>query len=280
MKRIRLKATTLVLVMLCLMYMITYVDRVNISTAAGQFKFQLGLTNAQLGLVFSAYAYPYVVCQFIGGWVSDRFGAKRTLICCSLIWATALTGLAGGFATLIAARLLLGLGEGATFPAATTAMATWFAKDKRGMAQGITHSSARLGNAIAPILVYADQGVQLALLVLRAWIAEFGLGPAMVRQVPRRPGSPPQHHASRTRVDSSPSRSPRRSKGDHRAAVLAHAAGVRRVFFVLLDSMADAGLDAALFHAQFPSGHQEGCYFYLGRICCRCDRRSGWWPAH
>jgi MFS family permease len=157
MKRIRLKPTTLVLLMLCLMYMITYVDRVNISTAAGQFKFELGLTNAQLGLVFSAYAYPYVVFQFIGGWVSDRFGAKRTLICCSLIWAlaTALTGLAGGFATLVAARLLLGLGEGATFPAATTAMATWFAKDKRGMAQGITHSSARLGNAIAPILVYA-----------------------------------------------------------------------------------------------------------------------------
>jgi len=97
------------------------------------------------------------VFQFIGGWVSDRFGAKRTLICCALIWAvaTALTGLAGGFATLVAARLLLGLGEGATFPAATTAMATWFAKDKRGMAQGITHSSARLGNAIAPILVYS-----------------------------------------------------------------------------------------------------------------------------
>jgi sugar phosphate permease len=157
MKRLRPKATTIVLLMLCLMYMITYIDRVNISTAAGQFKSELGLTSAQLGVVFSAYAYPYVVFQFIGGWVSDRFGAKRTLICCSLIWAvaTALTGLAGGFATLVAARLLLGLGEGATFPAATTAMATWFAKDKRGMAQGITHSSARLGNAIAPIAVYA-----------------------------------------------------------------------------------------------------------------------------
>jgi MFS family permease len=157
MQRVRPKATTIVLVMLCLMYMITYVDRVNISTAAGQFKSELGLTSTQIGVVFSAYAYPYVVFQFIGGWVSDRFGAKRTLICCALIWAiaTALTGLAGGFASLIAARLLLGLGEGATFPAATTAMATWFAKDKRGMAQGITHSCARLGNAIAPILVYA-----------------------------------------------------------------------------------------------------------------------------
>ena len=151
------KATTMVLATLCLMYFITYVDRVNISTAAGQFKSELGLTNTQLGLIFSAFAYPYVIFQFIGGWVSDRFGARRTLIACAAVWAvaTALTGFAGGFFSLIAARLLLGLGEGATFPASTSAMAAWVTKDKRGMAQGITHSCARLGNAIAPMLVLA-----------------------------------------------------------------------------------------------------------------------------
>ncbi|MBB5499941.1 hypothetical protein HDG37_004161 [Paraburkholderia sp. MM5384-R2] len=125
MKRLSLKATTTVLVMLCLMYFITYVDRVNISTAAGQFKSELGLSNTQLGIIFSAFAYPYVIFQFVGGWVSDRFGARRTLLACAAIWAvaTALTGMAGGFASLIAARLLLGLGEGATFPASTSAMA-------------------------------------------------------------------------------------------------------------------------------------------------------------
>lgn len=157
MKRLSLKATTTVLVMLCLMYFITYVDRVNISTAAGQFKSELGLSNTQLGIIFSAFAYPYVIFQFIGGWVSDRFGARRTLLACAAIWAVAtmLTGLAGGFVSLIAARLLLGLGEGATFPASTSAMASWIARDKRGMAQGITHSSARLGNAVAPMLVLA-----------------------------------------------------------------------------------------------------------------------------
>jgi len=157
MKRLSLKATTTVLVMLCLMYFITYVDRVNISTAAGQFKSELGLSNTQLGIIFSAFAYPYVIFQFIGGWVSDRFGARRALLACAAIWAiaTVLTGLAGGFVSLIAARLLLGLGEGATFPASTSAMASWIPRDKRGMAQGITHSSARLGNAVAPMLVLA-----------------------------------------------------------------------------------------------------------------------------
>ncbi|WP_027348695.1 MFS transporter [Halotalea alkalilenta] len=153
----KVKATSMVLVMLCLMYFITYVDRVNVSTAAGQFSAELGLTNTQLGFIFSAFAYPYLVFQFIGGWVSDRFGAKRTLIVCAFIWATAtvLTGLAGGFLSLVAARMLLGLGEGATFPAATSAMSAWVAKDKRGFAQGVTHSAARLGNAMAPMIVAA-----------------------------------------------------------------------------------------------------------------------------
>lgn len=150
-----IKATSMVMIMLCAMYFITYVDRVNVSTAAGQFSSELGLSNTQLGFVFSAFAYPYLVFQFIGGWVSDRFGARRTLIACAFIWATAtvLTGMAGGFISLVAARMLLGLGEGATFPAASSAMAAWVAKDKRGFAQGITHAAARLGNAMAPILV-------------------------------------------------------------------------------------------------------------------------------
>src|SRR3981081_2111365 len=124
------RASTVVLMLLCLMYFITYLDRVNVSTAAAGFAKDFGLNRTQIGLVFSAFAYPYLVFQIIGGWVSDRFGAKRTLIFCGLLWAlaTILTGLAGGLISLILARLLLGLGEGATFPAATTAMAKWVKK--------------------------------------------------------------------------------------------------------------------------------------------------------
>ena len=91
----RLTASGNVLLLLCLMYFITYVDRVNVSTAAAAFKTDLGLSNTQLGVVFSAFAYPYLVCQVVGGWFGDRFGARRTLVVCGLIWsvATILTGL-------------------------------------------------------------------------------------------------------------------------------------------------------------------------------------------
>ncbi|RDU96277.1 MFS transporter [Trinickia dinghuensis] len=157
------RATSVVLVMLCLMYFITYLDRVNVSTAAAGFSKEFGLNRTEIGLVFSAFAYPYLVFQIIGGWVSDRFGARRTLLACGLLWAVAtiLTGAAGGLISLLAARLLLGFGEGATFPAATSAMSRWVAREKRGFAQGLTHACARIGNAVAPaaiVFVMATHG--------------------------------------------------------------------------------------------------------------------------
>src|SRR5262249_13778089 len=143
-------ASQVVLALLCLMYLITYVDRVNIATAAGEIKRELSLSNTQLGLIFSAFGYPYVLFQVFGGWVGDRWGPRLTLLLCGLIWAAAtiLTGLAGGIATLVLARVILGAGEGATFPCATRAMQSWTPVGGRGFAQGITHAFSRFGNAL------------------------------------------------------------------------------------------------------------------------------------
>jgi MFS family permease len=165
---LRPRATHIVLALLCAMYCITYLDRVNVSTAAAGFGAEFALSKTQIGFVFSAFAYPYLVFQIIGGWVSDHFGARRTLIVCGAVWAgaTALTGMAPGFVSMIAARVLLGLGEGATFPAATSAMSRWVARDRRGFAQGITHAAARLGNSAAPTLVVAVMAVE-------GWRASF-----------------------------------------------------------------------------------------------------------
>lgn len=161
-----LKATHVVIGLICVMYMITYIDRVNIATAAPFIKSELSLSNTQLGLVFSAFAYPYLLFQVFGGWVGDRFGPRWTLFVCGLIWvaATILTGMAGGLTMLFAVRVLLGVGEGATFPVATRAMQSWTPPDRRGFVQGITHAFARLGNAITPPIVAA----------LMAWLSWRG----------------------------------------------------------------------------------------------------------
>ena len=157
-----------VLLLLCAMYFLTYVDRVNISTAAVVFKKDLNLSNLQVGLLFSLFGYPYLVFQVVGGWFADRFGPRSTLTICGIVWAgaTILTGFAGGFVSMAFARLLLGLGEGATFPVATRAMSDWLPAERAGFAQGITHASARLGNAITPPLI--------AFLILAiSWRASF-----------------------------------------------------------------------------------------------------------
>ncbi|SRR5713101_1877042 len=148
-------STTNVLLLLCVMYGLTYIDRTNVSTASSVFQKDLHLTQTQVGLVFSAFAYPYLVFQIIGGWVSDRFGARITLTVSAFIWgvATLLTGLAGGLTAMLFARVLLGFGEGATFPTATRAMSDWTPPGKRAFSQGLTHSCARLGNALTPPLV-------------------------------------------------------------------------------------------------------------------------------
>ena len=149
------KPTTVVLGLVCAMYMITYIDRVNLSTAAADIARDLSLSNTKVGLAFSAFGYPYLLFQVFGGWVGDRFGPRRTLFACGLVWtaATLLIGLSGGLAMLVAMRVLLGIGEGATFPVATRAMQSWTPKSRRGFAQGITHAFSRFGNALTPPIV-------------------------------------------------------------------------------------------------------------------------------
>jgi MFS family permease len=161
---------SVVLMLLCAMYFLYFVNRVSISTVAPLIKTDLGITNTQLGLVFSAFAIPYAVFQLIGGWVGDRLGARVTLtICCTIVaLSTVLTGAAAGVASLFAVRLALGFGEGAGFPTATRAMASWTPRGSWGFAQGIVHSFARIGNAVTPPLM-------AGLLVFSSWRRAFAM---------------------------------------------------------------------------------------------------------
>ncbi|MEJ0068958.1 MAG: MFS transporter [Pseudomonadota bacterium] len=163
-----LSAPNLVLLTLCLLYFILYVDRVNIATAALEIRQDLGLSATQLGLAFSAFAWPYAFFQMVGGWLGDRFGPRLVLTVCVIVCAlaTAMTGLVNGIMTLILARLVLGFGEGSAFPTATQAMSNWTSPERWGMAQGVTHSAARLGNAITPPLI-------AVLIVAISWRGSF-----------------------------------------------------------------------------------------------------------
>jgi MFS family permease len=151
------RATRNFLFLLCMMEFVLFIDRVNLAAAAPVMQKDLGLGNIALGLAFSAFNYSYAPFQLVGGWFADRFGARRTLTVCGLAWSitTIATGAVRGLGSLFAVRLVLGMGEGATLPAATRALSNWTSRASRGMAVGLTHAAGRLGaGAAAPIVAF------------------------------------------------------------------------------------------------------------------------------
>jgi MFS family permease len=149
------RATRNFLLLLCLMEFILFIDRVNLAAAAPVIQKDLGLSNIALGIAFSAFNYSYAPFQLVGGWFADRFGARRTLTVCGLAWSvtTVATAAISGLVSLFAVRLVLGMGEGATLPAANRALSKWTSLAWRGTAVGLTHAAGRLGaGASAPIV--------------------------------------------------------------------------------------------------------------------------------
>ena len=143
-----------VLLLLCLMYLITYLDRVSLANTAPFISKEYGFSKVTMGIIFSAFIWAYALFQVPGGWMGDRFGPRRVL---SAIMAyrtviAVLTTRAVGLSSFWGIRFLLGVGEAGAFPTATRAMQMWFPRDERGFVQGVSHAASRLGAAIGPPL--------------------------------------------------------------------------------------------------------------------------------
>jgi len=146
-----------ILLLISLMYLITYLDRVNISTAAPVISKEFGFDKITMGAIFSAFVWAYALFQVPGGWLGDRLGPRRILTAIVTYWSvmTAATAMAGSALSFMVVRFLFGIGEAGAFPVATRAMQLWYPREERGFVQGITHSASRAGAAIAPPIVVA-----------------------------------------------------------------------------------------------------------------------------
>ena len=153
-----------ILALLTLISIITYVDRVNISVAARQMMPALGLTQMQMGYVFSAFVLGYALFQIPGGWLGDRWGTRLVLAGAVVWWSvfTALTAVAGTLPTaewlgilgsFILIRFLIGVGEAAALPNFNRAVANWFPLRERGLGMGVSIGGIGIGSAITPPLV-------------------------------------------------------------------------------------------------------------------------------
>jgi sugar phosphate permease len=143
-----------VLILISFMYLITYMDRSNISVAQPEIAKQFGLSKTAMGLVLAAFTWAYALGQVPSGWFGDRFGPKRVLTVIMTLWsATAvMTGAAFGFSSLFGARFLLGLSESGAFPVASRGMQLWFPRVERGRIQGTTHFFSRFAVAVTPFI--------------------------------------------------------------------------------------------------------------------------------
>lgn len=138
-------------------WVVAYADRIVISTAVIPIAHEFGLNDQERGYVLGAFYFTYAFMQLGGGWLADRYGAKRVLTTCIVMWSifTALTGMSWSFASLVIIRLLFGIGEGGFAPANAVAIAENFQKQERGRVQSLMSSTVFLGNAAGSIFVAA-----------------------------------------------------------------------------------------------------------------------------
>ena len=145
----------MILVMLVILGMVTFLDRINISVAGSAIMHDLNLSPAEWGWVQSAFILSYGLMQIPMGALGDRFGHRKILAAIVLWWSafTAFTGMAGGLMSLLVIRFMFGIGEAGSSPCSTGVISRWFEKDEVGKAQGYVWAASRLGGALTPFVV-------------------------------------------------------------------------------------------------------------------------------
>ncbi len=140
-----------ILPILFAVYMLSYFDRVNIAMALPHMTKALGLTPVQGGWIGGAFAWGYAFTQLLGGYLALKFGPRRLVAICLLLFggAAVLTGIATTFTQIVCVRILLGAAEGPIYAATSMLLAQWFVKAERGRAFGIWNLGAPLGGFLA-----------------------------------------------------------------------------------------------------------------------------------
>ncbi|MFG0261597.1 MAG: MFS transporter [Novipirellula sp. JB048] len=131
--------------------LVNYIDRGALSVAIPAIDAEFSMTPTQKGLLLSVFFWSYALLQLPAGWLVDRYDVKWVYAGGYLIWtlATAMTGFVGGFMALVAARLLLGLGESAAYPAISRLIVENFPEQKRGIANALIDAGTKIGPALS-----------------------------------------------------------------------------------------------------------------------------------
>lgn len=147
----------IIVLLLFLVYMINYLDRVALSITVPMIEKDLALNAEQFGIIFGSFFFGYAVFNFIGGLAVDKFGATLVMGLAVGLWSLfcGLTAVATGFYSMLVLRVLFGMAEGPICASANKMINGWFPKKQAATAVGFLSAGSPLGGAVAgPIVGY------------------------------------------------------------------------------------------------------------------------------
>ncbi|MFF7710609.1 D-galactonate transporter [Pseudomonas sp. NPDC007930] len=173
-----------ILAMIFIVTVINYADRATMSIAGTGVVADLGLDPVMLGMIFSAFAWAYALGQIPGGWLLDRFGARRVYGISLVLWSlfTMAQGTVGWFGlmgasaaiSLFAMRFMLGLVESPAFPANNRIVSCWFPTRERGTASALFNSAQYMAVVLfTPLMAWLTHAMGWEHVFL--WMGGLGL---------------------------------------------------------------------------------------------------------
>lgn len=147
----------IIVLLLFLVYMINYLDRVALSITVPMIEKDLMLNAEQFGIIFGSFFFGYALFNFIGGLAVDKFGATLVMGIAVGLWSLfcGLTAFATGFYSMLILRVLFGMAEGPICASANKMISGWFPKKRAATAVGFLSAGSPLGGAVAgPIVGY------------------------------------------------------------------------------------------------------------------------------
>jgi ACS family hexuronate transporter-like MFS transporter len=138
-----------------LVSLISYIDRNTLALLAPTILKETGLSGEQYGFIISAFSIAYMIGNPVWGVLLDRFGLRRGMTAAVSFWtlASVAHAFAGGLFSFAGARMLLGFGEGATFPGGLRTAVQTLPPGSRSRGIAVSYSGGSLGAIVTPLIV-------------------------------------------------------------------------------------------------------------------------------
>lgn len=136
---------------------VNYLDRSTLSIANTTIAKEFGLDAIAMGLLLSAFSWPYAIANLPAGYLVDKFGPKKMFAWAAAGWSVvgALMATANSFGLMYTLRVLLGIAESPFFTAGLKVNQRWFNDKERAMPVAVVNTGSQIANAIAPPLLVA-----------------------------------------------------------------------------------------------------------------------------